>query len=227
MSHQPEHSNVCFWYVPPSLRGLQPGPDRNARLHQVSAEHTLGTMGRLWYGMIHVTQTMYLKKGSDQGGAKTRPTHRPTYASFPLVPFWVADWISIRSEHFHQKRIGLKLVQNHEIEGPEVGTMTTARLTRYLLCGRLGTSSHSPNTMNPVLLVSQEKQFTSLVFTENTSRLVKIVIAKTWEEIGPTLTNFLCPGCSSDQSQDDGEGLGSDQLPAFRNQRQLLQVCVL
>ncbi|XP_075996321.1 glutamate decarboxylase 1 [Genypterus blacodes] len=36
LKSKPEHSNVCFWYVPPSLRGLQPGPDRNARLHQVA-----------------------------------------------------------------------------------------------------------------------------------------------------------------------------------------------
>lgn len=36
---QPEHSNVCFWYIPPSLRGLTPGPARDARLHQVSTEH--------------------------------------------------------------------------------------------------------------------------------------------------------------------------------------------
>uniref|UniRef100_A0AAQ4REZ4 Glutamate decarboxylase 1a n=1 Tax=Gasterosteus aculeatus aculeatus TaxID=481459 RepID=A0AAQ4REZ4_GASAC len=33
---QPEHSNVCFWYIPPSLRSLPPGPDRDARLHQVA-----------------------------------------------------------------------------------------------------------------------------------------------------------------------------------------------
>ncbi|XP_034410597.1 glutamate decarboxylase 1 isoform X4 [Cyclopterus lumpus] len=33
---QPEHSNVCFWYIPPSLRGQPPGPDRDARLHQVA-----------------------------------------------------------------------------------------------------------------------------------------------------------------------------------------------
>ena len=35
-SLQPEHSNVCFWYIPPSLSELPPGPDRNRRLHQVS-----------------------------------------------------------------------------------------------------------------------------------------------------------------------------------------------
>uniref|UniRef100_A0A8D3D5W2 Glutamate decarboxylase 1-like n=1 Tax=Scophthalmus maximus TaxID=52904 RepID=A0A8D3D5W2_SCOMX len=33
---KPEHSNVCFWYIPPSLRGLPPGPDRDTRLHQVA-----------------------------------------------------------------------------------------------------------------------------------------------------------------------------------------------
>ncbi|XP_071392249.1 glutamate decarboxylase 1 [Centroberyx affinis] len=35
---KPEHSNVCFWYIPPSLRNLLPGPDRNARLHQVAPQ---------------------------------------------------------------------------------------------------------------------------------------------------------------------------------------------
>ncbi|KAK5859384.1 hypothetical protein PBY51_020943 [Eleginops maclovinus] len=34
--NKPEHSNVCFWYIPPSLRGLQPGTDRDMRLHQVA-----------------------------------------------------------------------------------------------------------------------------------------------------------------------------------------------
>ncbi|KAM6919158.1 glutamate decarboxylase 1 [Xenentodon cancila] len=34
--HKPEHSNVCFWFVPPSLRSLPPGPDRDARLHLVA-----------------------------------------------------------------------------------------------------------------------------------------------------------------------------------------------
>ncbi|KAF0047449.1 hypothetical protein F2P81_001082 [Scophthalmus maximus] len=33
---KPEHSNVCFWYIPLSLRGLPPGPDRDTRLHQVA-----------------------------------------------------------------------------------------------------------------------------------------------------------------------------------------------
>uniref|UniRef100_A0A669DPI9 Glutamate decarboxylase 1-like n=1 Tax=Oreochromis niloticus TaxID=8128 RepID=A0A669DPI9_ORENI len=32
----PEHSNVCFWYIPPSLRSLPPGSDRDRRLHQVA-----------------------------------------------------------------------------------------------------------------------------------------------------------------------------------------------
>ncbi|XP_068459729.1 glutamate decarboxylase 1 isoform X2 [Clinocottus analis] len=36
LKNKPEHSNVCFWYIPPSLRGLTPGPDRDARLHQVA-----------------------------------------------------------------------------------------------------------------------------------------------------------------------------------------------
>uniref|UniRef100_A0AAX7TJV0 Glutamate decarboxylase 1a n=1 Tax=Astatotilapia calliptera TaxID=8154 RepID=A0AAX7TJV0_ASTCA len=34
--NKPEHSNVCFWYIPPSLRSLPPGPDRDRRLHQVA-----------------------------------------------------------------------------------------------------------------------------------------------------------------------------------------------
>ncbi|KAG7221024.1 hypothetical protein INR49_031195 [Caranx melampygus] len=34
--NKPEHSNVCFWYIPPSLRDLPPGPDRDSRLHQVA-----------------------------------------------------------------------------------------------------------------------------------------------------------------------------------------------
>uniref|UniRef100_A0A8C5GGR0 Glutamate decarboxylase 1-like n=1 Tax=Gouania willdenowi TaxID=441366 RepID=A0A8C5GGR0_GOUWI len=36
--HKPEHSNVCFWYIPPSLRALQPGPDRDRRLHEVAPQ---------------------------------------------------------------------------------------------------------------------------------------------------------------------------------------------
>lgn len=47
LSLQPEHSNVCFWYIPPSLRALPPGPDRDARLHQVSAEqHSVFSNGQ-------------------------------------------------------------------------------------------------------------------------------------------------------------------------------------
>eukprot|EP00064_Thunnus_orientalis_P004386 superscaffoldBa00000396_g4397 len=34
--NKPEHSNVCFWYIPPSLRTLPPGPDRDTRLHLVA-----------------------------------------------------------------------------------------------------------------------------------------------------------------------------------------------
>uniref|UniRef100_A0A3Q3KLL7 Glutamate decarboxylase 1a n=1 Tax=Monopterus albus TaxID=43700 RepID=A0A3Q3KLL7_MONAL len=36
--NKPEHSNVCFWYIPPSLRGQPPGPDRDKRLHQVAPQ---------------------------------------------------------------------------------------------------------------------------------------------------------------------------------------------
>ncbi|XP_064202588.1 glutamate decarboxylase 1 isoform X1 [Anguilla rostrata] len=33
---KPEHSNVCFWYIPPSLRGIPPGAERERRLHEVA-----------------------------------------------------------------------------------------------------------------------------------------------------------------------------------------------
>lgn len=33
---KPEHSNVCFWYLPPSLKHLPQGPERNRRLHEVA-----------------------------------------------------------------------------------------------------------------------------------------------------------------------------------------------
>uniref|UniRef100_A0A8C5WYG2 Glutamate decarboxylase n=1 Tax=Laticauda laticaudata TaxID=8630 RepID=A0A8C5WYG2_LATLA len=33
---EPEFSNVCFWYIPPSLRHIPKGPERDERLHQVA-----------------------------------------------------------------------------------------------------------------------------------------------------------------------------------------------
>ncbi|KAM6456851.1 glutamate decarboxylase 1-like isoform 1-T1 [Liasis olivaceus] len=33
---EPELSNVCFWYIPPSLRHIPKGPDREKRLHQIA-----------------------------------------------------------------------------------------------------------------------------------------------------------------------------------------------
>lgn len=33
---EPECTNVCFWYVPPSLRGCENEPDYNERLHSVA-----------------------------------------------------------------------------------------------------------------------------------------------------------------------------------------------
>uniref|UniRef100_A0A670ZUE2 Glutamate decarboxylase 1 n=1 Tax=Pseudonaja textilis TaxID=8673 RepID=A0A670ZUE2_PSETE len=33
---EPEFSNVCFWYIPPSLRHIPKGPERDKRLHQVA-----------------------------------------------------------------------------------------------------------------------------------------------------------------------------------------------
>ncbi|XP_037131510.1 glutamate decarboxylase 1 isoform X3 [Syngnathus acus] len=35
---KPEHSNVCFWYIPPSLRSMPQGSDRDKRLHQVAPQ---------------------------------------------------------------------------------------------------------------------------------------------------------------------------------------------
>lgn len=34
-SYQPQHTNVCFWYIPPSLRSLPDGEERRQRLHKV------------------------------------------------------------------------------------------------------------------------------------------------------------------------------------------------
>ncbi|KAJ8337024.1 hypothetical protein SKAU_G00382440 [Synaphobranchus kaupii] len=36
LKNKPEHSNVCFWYIPPSLRGISPGAERDTRLHEVA-----------------------------------------------------------------------------------------------------------------------------------------------------------------------------------------------
>ncbi|KAL7851660.1 hypothetical protein AOLI_G00220160 [Acnodon oligacanthus] len=33
---QPEHSNVCFWYLPTSMRNMPPGPERDRELHMVA-----------------------------------------------------------------------------------------------------------------------------------------------------------------------------------------------
>uniref|UniRef100_A0A8C2D1L5 Glutamate decarboxylase 1b n=1 Tax=Cyprinus carpio TaxID=7962 RepID=A0A8C2D1L5_CYPCA len=33
---QPQHTNVCFWYIPPSLRGMPHGDKRREKLHMVA-----------------------------------------------------------------------------------------------------------------------------------------------------------------------------------------------
>ncbi|XP_042202548.1 glutamate decarboxylase 1-like [Callorhinchus milii] len=33
---KPEHTNVCFWYIPPSLRGMPENTERNKKLHQIA-----------------------------------------------------------------------------------------------------------------------------------------------------------------------------------------------
>uniref|UniRef100_H3DHQ4 Glutamate decarboxylase 1 n=1 Tax=Tetraodon nigroviridis TaxID=99883 RepID=H3DHQ4_TETNG len=35
-SGEPQHTNVCFWYLPPSLRNLPDGKNRRERLHKVA-----------------------------------------------------------------------------------------------------------------------------------------------------------------------------------------------
>ncbi|XP_077348173.1 glutamate decarboxylase 1-like isoform X2 [Lithobates pipiens] len=35
---EPEHSNVCFWYIPPCLRGMSRDGEWNAKLHKVAAK---------------------------------------------------------------------------------------------------------------------------------------------------------------------------------------------
>lgn len=34
-SPQPQHTNVCFWYIPPGLRGMPDGDERREKLHRV------------------------------------------------------------------------------------------------------------------------------------------------------------------------------------------------
>lgn len=34
-SYQPQHTNVCFWYLPPSLRDLPDSEEKRERLHKV------------------------------------------------------------------------------------------------------------------------------------------------------------------------------------------------
>uniref|UniRef100_A0A7N6BCN2 Glutamate decarboxylase 1a n=1 Tax=Anabas testudineus TaxID=64144 RepID=A0A7N6BCN2_ANATE len=50
--NKPEHSNVCFWYIPPTMRGLPPGPDRDTRLHQVAPriKHRMMEQGSVLIG---------------------------------------------------------------------------------------------------------------------------------------------------------------------------------
>lgn len=32
---QPEYANICFWYIPPSLRDMEKGPEYWQQLNQV------------------------------------------------------------------------------------------------------------------------------------------------------------------------------------------------
>nr|XP_023837588.1 glutamate decarboxylase 1-like [Salvelinus alpinus] len=33
---QPQHTNVCFWYLPPGIRDMPDGQERRDRLHKVA-----------------------------------------------------------------------------------------------------------------------------------------------------------------------------------------------
>uniref|UniRef100_H3C403 Glutamate decarboxylase 1b n=1 Tax=Tetraodon nigroviridis TaxID=99883 RepID=H3C403_TETNG len=35
---KPEHCNVCFWYIPPSVTCLPAGPEKEAKLHQLAPQ---------------------------------------------------------------------------------------------------------------------------------------------------------------------------------------------
>lgn len=49
---EPECTNVCFWYIPPSLRGQEDQHDFNERLHKVlyAAIHF-----SVWYAYVWLT----------------------------------------------------------------------------------------------------------------------------------------------------------------------------
>lgn len=55
---EPECTNVCFWYIPPSLRGQEDQPDFSERLHKVHSNFCLSLTllwpidlsGLLWLG---------------------------------------------------------------------------------------------------------------------------------------------------------------------------------
>ncbi|XP_078544079.1 glutamate decarboxylase 1-like isoform X1 [Lissotriton helveticus] len=36
LNTEPEHSNVCFWYIPPSVRKIQLASERNRKLHKIA-----------------------------------------------------------------------------------------------------------------------------------------------------------------------------------------------
>lgn len=35
LSLQPQHTNVCFWFLPPSLRGMPESEEKREKLHKV------------------------------------------------------------------------------------------------------------------------------------------------------------------------------------------------
>lgn len=43
---QPQHTNVCFWYLPPGIRYMEDKEERKKRLHKVSVgPHTIKALG--------------------------------------------------------------------------------------------------------------------------------------------------------------------------------------
>ena len=56
---QPEAPNVCFWYIPPSIRNMPEGPEYWKKLHKVSqmipCRHLIGTLydkSKRWCNML-------------------------------------------------------------------------------------------------------------------------------------------------------------------------------
>ena len=56
-SYQPQHTNVCFWYFPPSLRDLPDGEERRERLHKVMTHQSARFEFPCPLRLIHIVST--------------------------------------------------------------------------------------------------------------------------------------------------------------------------